>query len=123
MVSNRSPNNAPRNAYVTDSMLREVARSGTGALASQRLGRNDLAGKTGTTNEAKDVWFVGFSPDLVVGVYLGYDKPRHLGRGATGGVLAAEGVSNFGSMLSRLAIPWLAALVLQATPSKMAALL
>jgi Membrane carboxypeptidase/penicillin-binding protein len=54
-----------------------------------------IAGKTGTTNDEKDAWFIGFSPDLVVGVYLGYDKPRHLGRGATGGVLAAPIVRDF----------------------------
>ncbi len=48
-----------------------------------------LAGKTGTTNDAKDVWFVGFSPDLAVGVYLGYDKPRSLGNSATAGQYAA----------------------------------
>ena len=54
-----------------------------------------VAGKTGTTNDEKDVWFVGFSPDLVVGVYIGYDKPRHLGRDATGGHLAAPIVNDF----------------------------
>ena len=48
-----------------------------------------IAGKTGTTNDEKDAWFVGFSPDLVVGIYVGYDKPRNLGRGMTGGHLAA----------------------------------
>ena len=48
-----------------------------------------IAGKTGTTNEAKDLWFVGFSPDLVVGLYLGYDKPRSLGKTAQGGHTAA----------------------------------
>src|SRR6185503_12424834 len=54
-----------------------------------------LAGKTGTTNDAKDVWFIGFSPDLAVGVYLGYDKPRSIGHTATGGGLAAPIVKNF----------------------------
>jgi len=56
-----------------------------------------IAGKTGTTNEAKDAWFVGFSPDLVVGIYLGYDKPRPLGHGnaATGGHLAAPIARDF----------------------------
>jgi penicillin-binding protein 1A len=48
-----------------------------------------IAGKTGTTNDEKDVWFIGFSPDLVVGVYMGYDKPRHIADRATGGALAA----------------------------------
>jgi penicillin-binding protein 1A len=54
-----------------------------------------IAGKTGTTNDEKDVWFVGFSPDLAVGVYLGFDKPKPLGRGATGGHMAAPIVREF----------------------------
>jgi len=54
-----------------------------------------IAGKTGTTNDEKDAWFMGYSPDLAVGVYIGYDKPRHLGRGATGGHLAAPIVRDF----------------------------
>jgi penicillin-binding protein 1A len=54
-----------------------------------------VAGKTGTTNDEKDAWFIGFTPDLVVGVYMGYDKPRHLGRGATGGHLSAPIVKDF----------------------------
>ena len=54
-----------------------------------------IAGKTGTTNDEKDVWFVGFSPDLAVGVYMGYDKPRHIGNRATGGALAAPIVGDF----------------------------
>jgi penicillin-binding protein 1A len=54
-----------------------------------------VAGKTGTTNDEKDAWFIGFTPDIVVGVYMGYDKPRHLGRGATGGHLAAPIVKDF----------------------------
>ena len=55
-----------------------------------------IAGKTGTTNEAKDAWFIGFSPDIVVGIYLGYDKPRTLGRAMrTGGHLAAPIARDF----------------------------
>jgi penicillin-binding protein 1A len=54
-----------------------------------------MAGKTGTTNDQKDAWFVGFTPDLVIGVYVGYDKPRNLGRTATGGHLAAPIARNF----------------------------
>ena len=57
-----------------------------------------LAGKTGTTNDAKDVWFVGFSPDLAVGVYIGFDKPRSLGNRATGGALAAPIFRDFMQM-------------------------
>ena len=54
-----------------------------------------VAGKTGTTNDEKDVWFIGFSPDMAVGVYLGYDKPRHIGNRATGGGIAAPIVKEF----------------------------
>jgi penicillin-binding protein 1A len=54
-----------------------------------------IAGKTGTTNEEKDVWFIGFSPDIVVGVYMGYDKPKHIARGASGGHTAAPVVTEF----------------------------
>ena len=57
-----------------------------------------IAGKTGTTNDEKDVWFIGFTPDLAVGVYIGYDKPRHIGRGATGGHMAAPIVKDFFKM-------------------------
>jgi penicillin-binding protein 1A len=62
---------------------------GTAAASGIKdLGKH-IAGKTGTTNDEKDVWFVGFSPDLVVGVFMGYDKPRHIADRATGGALAA----------------------------------
>jgi penicillin-binding protein 1A len=54
-----------------------------------------IAGKTGTTNDEKDVWFIGYSPDIVCGVYMGYDKPRHIGRLATGGHVAAPIVRDF----------------------------
>ena len=54
-----------------------------------------IAGKTGTTNDEKDAWFIGFSPDIVVGIYVGYDKPRNLGRGMTGGHLAAPIARDF----------------------------
>jgi penicillin-binding protein 1A len=66
------------------------------AIVVKEVGK-PIAGKTGTTNEAKDAWFIGFSPDIVVGIYLGYDKPRPLGRGnaATGGHLAAPIARDF----------------------------
>jgi penicillin-binding protein 1A len=54
-----------------------------------------IAGKTGTTSDGKDVWFIGYSPDLVVGLYIGYDKPRSLGRAAQGGRTAAPIVRDF----------------------------
>ena len=76
----------PRYAYQMVMMLRGVIERGTAAAASQ-LGRT-LAGKTGTTNDAKDTWFMGFSPDLVVGVWMGYDQPESLGNHETGAVVA-----------------------------------
>lgn len=77
----------PRNAYIMNSLLHDVASRGTGAK-SNILGRNDLAGKTGTTNESKDTWFAGFQPSLVAVVWMGYDQPRTLGTTETGGGLA-----------------------------------
>lgn len=76
-----------RNAYVMDSMLREVVRSGTGAQAS-RLGRSDLAGKTGTTSDAFDGWFAGYASNVVAVAWMGYDKPRSLGGREFGATLA-----------------------------------
>ena len=68
-----------RNAFVTDSMLREVVRSGTGASATQKLGRRDLAGKTGTTSDAVDGWFAGYAGNIVAVSWMGYDDPKSLG--------------------------------------------
>lgn len=75
-----------RNAYVMDSMLQSVVESGTGRGA-QVLGRSDTAGKTGTSNDAYDAWFAGYSSGVVSVVWLGHDQPKSLGN-ATGGVLA-----------------------------------
>jgi penicillin-binding protein 1A len=83
----------PMTAYQITSMMEGVVQRGTATVVKE-VGK-PIAGKTGTTNDEKDAWFIGFSPDLVVGVYLGYDKPRHLGKGATGGVLAAPVVRDF----------------------------
>jgi penicillin-binding protein 1A len=82
-------------AYQITSMLEGVVQAGT-AIAVKEVGK-PIAGKTGTTNEAKDAWFVGFSPDVAVAIYMGYDKPRPLGRGnaATGGHLAAPIARDF----------------------------
>jgi penicillin-binding protein 1A len=77
-----------RNAFVTDSMLREVTRSGTGASASQKLDRQDLAGKTGTTSDAMDGWFAGYANDIVSVAWMGYDEPRSLGTREFGATLA-----------------------------------
>ena len=73
-----------RNAYTMVSMLQDVVKHGTGIRAMQ-LGRQDLAGKTGTTNESVDAWFCGFQPTVVGIAWMGYDQPRSLGDRETGG--------------------------------------
>ncbi|WP_411565027.1 penicillin-binding protein 1A [Rubrivivax sp. A210] len=77
-----------RNAFVMDTLLQEVARSGTAARAQATLKRGDLYGKTGTTNDSMDAWFAGFQPKLTAVVWIGYDNPRKLGDRETGGGLA-----------------------------------
>jgi penicillin-binding protein 1A len=83
----------PMTAYQITSMMEGVVQRGT-ATVVRDVGK-PIAGKTGTTNEEKDVWFIGFSPDIVCGVYMGFDKPRHISRLATGGHLAAPVVRDF----------------------------
>lgn len=83
----------PMTAYQITSMMEGVVQRGT-AQSVQKLGR-PVAGKTGTTNEEKDAWFVGYTPDMVVGVYLGFDNPRPMGKGNTGGGLAAPVFTEF----------------------------
>ncbi|MHB1248951.1 MAG: penicillin-binding protein 1A [Polaromonas sp.] len=77
-----------RNAFIMDSLLQEVTRSGTAAKAQATLKRPDLFGKTGTTNDSIDAWFVGFQPTLMTAVWMGYDTPRKLGNRETGGGLS-----------------------------------
>ncbi len=72
-----------RNAFLMTSMMQDVTRRGTAARVSQ-LGRSDLAGKTGTTNDQRDGWFAGFSPALVAVSWIGFDQPKSLGPGETG---------------------------------------
>jgi penicillin-binding protein 1A len=74
----------PQNHYIMNSLLRDVVKHGTGRKAMS-LGRNDLAGKTGTTNDQLDAWFNGFHPELVAVSWVGFDTPRSLGRYETGG--------------------------------------
>jgi len=76
-----------RNAFIMDSMMQDVTRYGTAASAS-KLGRRDLAGKTGTTNDFVDGWFCGYQPGLVGIAWLGYDQPKTLGKNQTGGRVA-----------------------------------
>ncbi len=77
-----------RNAFVMNTLLQEVTRSGTAASAKRALGRGDIFGKTGTTNDAMDAWFAGYQPKLVAVVWIGYDTPKKLGDRETGGGLA-----------------------------------
>jgi penicillin-binding protein 1A len=77
-----------RNAFVMTDLLQEVTRSGTAAKAQGTLKRNDIYGKTGTTNDSMDAWFAGWHPSLVAVVWIGYDTPRKLGDKETGGGLA-----------------------------------
>jgi penicillin-binding protein 1A len=75
---------SPQNAYLVRSMMMDVVRRGTGARAMQ-LGRKDLAGKTGTTNEQRDAWFSGYNDHLVTSVWVGFDNHEPLGRREQGG--------------------------------------
>ncbi|MBX9835442.1 MAG: penicillin-binding protein, partial [Burkholderiaceae bacterium] len=77
-----------RNAFVMDSLLQEVTRSGTAARAQATLKRPDLYGKTGTTNDSVDAWFAGFQPTITAVTWIGYDTPRNLGSRETGGGLS-----------------------------------
>lgn len=83
----------PRTAYQMTSILEGVVQRGTG-VRIKSLNR-PLAGKTGTTNASKDAWFIGFSPDLVVGVFIGFDDPRSLGKRETGSSVAVPVFKDF----------------------------
>jgi penicillin-binding protein 1A len=77
-----------RNAFVMQSLLQEVTRSGTAAKAKVVLGRGDIYGKTGTTNDSMDAWFAGFHRTLTAVTWIGYDTPRKMGSNETGGGLS-----------------------------------
>jgi penicillin-binding protein 1A len=80
----------PRVAFIVRDMMRDAATRGTGASARRIVPAHiDIAGKTGTTNDNADVWFVGMTPSLVAGVWLGFDRPKTIMPGAGGGSLAA----------------------------------
>jgi penicillin-binding protein 1A len=85
----------PRNAYQMVSILEGVVKRGTGAAIGHAMPDRPLAGKTGTTNDSKDTWFIGFSPDLVVGVFVGYDHPKSLGHHETGSSVAVPVFKDF----------------------------
>ncbi|ADI30926.1 penicillin-binding protein 1A [Methylotenera versatilis] len=91
-VFDHASNGAPRvidsrNAFIMNSMMQSVIRNGTAAKAL-KLGRSDIAGKTGTTNDHIDAWFAGYSPKQVAIAWVGFDTPKPLGRGETGAVAA-----------------------------------
>lgn len=74
---------SPQNAYLMTSMMRDVIEDGT-AVRARQLGRSDLAGKTGTTNDLRDAWFAGYNPEIVAVSWIGFDQSRSLGNGETG---------------------------------------
>ena len=78
---------SPELATIMNWLLEGVVEAGTATLAKAELGMH-IAGKTGTTNDEKDVWFVGYTPDVITAVWVGYDQPRSLGRSSTGGAIA-----------------------------------
>ena len=78
-----------------NSIMQDVVRYGTGARAYKELKRNDIAGKTGTTSDAKDVWFNGYTPNLVAITWVGYDQPKSLGAHTFGATLALPIWINF----------------------------
>ncbi len=86
----------PHTAYQITSMLEGVVQRGTGRRV-KAVGK-PLAGKTGTTNDEKDAWFIGFSPDLVAGVFVGFDTPKPMGKGETGGRVASPIFRDFMKM-------------------------
>ena len=96
-----------KTAFDMANILRDVIQHGTG-YAAMKLGRNDIGGKTGTTNDAKDAWFSGFSPNLVAVAWVGFDQPRTLGRKEFGGVAALPIWSDYmGNALANTPEGWL----------------
>ncbi len=98
IADDRKPMMDPHTAYQMTSILEGVVQRGTATVVKQLVPGVPLAGKTGTTNDSKDVWFVGYSPDLVVGVFVGYDNPKPMGKTATGGAVTAPIFANFMKM-------------------------
>ncbi|MEZ5776596.1 MAG: penicillin-binding protein 1A [Hyphomicrobiaceae bacterium] len=96
----------PHTAYQITSMMEGVVQRGTATVLKDL--DVPIAGKTGTTNDEKDAWFVGFTPDLVVGAYVGFDTPKPMGKGATGGHLAAPIVRSFleRALAGKAAVPF-----------------
>ncbi len=93
LLDNRDQVMNPYTAYQITSMMEGVVERGTGKRVL--LVGKPVAGKTGTSNDEKDAWFIGFTPDLAVGVYIGFDNPKPMGKKRTGGELAAPVVTDF----------------------------
>ena len=93
LLDDREQVMSPYTAYQITSMMEGVVQRGTGKKLLA-VGK-PVAGKTGTSNEEKDAWFIGYTPDLAVGVYIGYDNPKPMGKRRTGGELAAPVVADF----------------------------
>jgi penicillin-binding protein 1A len=93
LVDDRKQIIDPMSAFEMTNIMEGVIQSGT--AQKLKVLKRPIAGKTGTTNDYKDAWFIGFTPDLVVGVYFGFDQPASLGHGETGGMLAAPVVRDF----------------------------
>ncbi len=99
----------PGVAFLVTDMLEDVVDRGTGQTVRSLGVRGPVAGKTGTTDDGKDAWFVGLTPDLVAAVWIGFDRPRRVAAGATGGALAAPVVARTLARLQRerpLPAPW-----------------
>ena len=84
-----TPAVSPATAYITTSILKDVLTYGTAKSLKKFTQKHPAAGKTGTTDDYRDAWFIGFTPQIVTGVWVGYDKPRPGGKGFTGGGVAA----------------------------------
>jgi penicillin-binding protein 1A len=93
LVDNRKQIVDPMSAFQMVGIMEGVVQYGTGQKL--KVLNRPIAGKTGTTNDYKDAWFIGYTPDLVVGAYVGYDQPKSMGRSATGGGVAAPIVRDF----------------------------
>ncbi len=86
---------SPATAYVTTQMLKDVMIYGTAKNLEKFASERPSAGKTGTTDDYRDAWFIGYTPQLITGVWVGYDKPRSVGKGFTGGIVSAPIWSRF----------------------------
>jgi penicillin-binding protein 1A len=98
----------PHTAYQMTSIMEGVVQRGTATIIKKYLPNVPVAGKTGTSNEEKDAWFIGYTPDLVVGIFVGYDTPRPMGKGMTGGHVAAPIFGDFMRMVlaDKKAVPF-----------------